>query len=969
MTEMTALPPRLLLLLLLALVQSTTAAADRHDPDASLKAIVAKMTPQEKAAQLDTAEGSQFVTDGHFDVRKSNKTLAGLGFGRLHDVYAVDPNVANDIQRAVMASSRFGIGAIFGEECTHGYQKDGHTIFPAPLSSAATFNESLLYDIGRATGSEARVHGTHECWGPILGLAREPRWGRSNEEFGEDTFLAKTLGVQVTLGLQDSGNLTSDQAVAALLKHYVLYSVPENGLNTAPAQLGRRAALSDYVPTFCAAIKEGGASGVMSSYNTVDGEAVTASPFFLTEVLRKQCGFDGLVVADFGAIGRLFNTLHVAGSACDAVQQYLAAGGNMRGSDIPIQDCVVGFYGRKDPALAALLDSRVLDVLRVKARLGLVPDPAKGRPTGKLVDPTLMAKVNDSPEHRATATLAAHEAQILLNNTGGSRLPWDLGALKSIAVIGPNSDQPRYGDYTGAERHRGGNTNMINCKGVLEATKALLVSSSTKLTHVLGTSVSGDGPYCGGGQGYYQPVWRHHYSPTTATTTTTATATATTSASSGDVATTGDAPATAAAAAAADADDDTATSPGIMAKYWLNQDMQGPPALTRLDSGISFHWFNWGPAPEVPSTLFSASWTGFITSDATVASGGGGFQLWIDRCTAGARLWIDGNLVVDRWDKYDAKGSWNVPYNFTAGKPVAVRLDFRKTADQSNGAELELRWDQVGATGLADAEAAAQSSDATILVVGGSDQTSNEGVDRSSLALPGDQLALVQRVSAAAREGGKKLAVVVVDTKPLAEPWIRDNVGVLLESFAAGQAQGTATMNVISGAYNPAGRLPISFPQSAARLPAYYAFHSGARTNNYCDGDAKPLWAFGHGLSFTSFSYANLTVSSATVPADGHVQVSFSVKNTGGRAGDEVPQLYIKDAVSSTTTPTILLKGFTRVHIAAGGTERVTFSVDVAEELTVVGHDYTQRVEPGLFHVYVGPASDNLPLTGQFHVG
>ena len=413
--------------------------ASTDDSEATLKTILAQMSPQEKAAQLDTAEGSSLVTNGMFDAVKANRSLDGLGIGRLHDVYCTDPRVCNEIQKAVIASSRFGIGAIIGEECTHGYQKDGHTIFPAPLSSAASFNTSLLYDIGRGTGSEARVHGSHECWGPILGLAREPRWGRTNEEFSEDTFLTKTLGTAVSRGLQWDGNLTSDISVVSLLKHYVLYSVPENGLNTAPAIMGRREVLQDFIPTFCAAIKSG-ALGVMSSYNGVDGEPVSASEYYLTEVLRKRCGFTGLVVADFGAIGRLYQTLGVADSACDAVEQYLIAGGNMRGSDIAIQECVIEMLSRNDTQLTAIIDSRVIDVLRVKSRLGLVPLP--GKPV-KLTDPSLMPVVNDSPEHRQIASVAAHEAQVLLNNTGEGALPWDAASIKRLAIIGPNSDQPR----------------------------------------------------------------------------------------------------------------------------------------------------------------------------------------------------------------------------------------------------------------------------------------------------------------------------------------------------------------------------------------------------------------------------------------------------------------------------------------------------------------------------------------------
>ena len=179
----------------------------------------------------------------------------GLGVGRIHDLYAQDPAVANAIQRAVVASSRHGIPALVGEEGVHGYQNDGHTVFPSPISTAASFNGTLAFLIGRVIGTEARVTGTHEVWSPVCGLAREPRWGRSNEEFGEDVHLAATMVGQQVLGMSDRKNYSSPTAVAPLLKHLWVYSIGEGGLNAHPAHAGRREVLSEFAEVFRAGVQ------------------------------------------------------------------------------------------------------------------------------------------------------------------------------------------------------------------------------------------------------------------------------------------------------------------------------------------------------------------------------------------------------------------------------------------------------------------------------------------------------------------------------------------------------------------------------------------------------------------------------------------------------------------------------------------------------------------------------------------
>ena len=230
-----------LLIATAAALRPTDGGARAAAIESRVQHLISQMSNEEKARQLDMYPGHMFLTNGRFNKTKADITLgSGLGIGRIHALYAADPAVANQIQKAVVESSQHGLPALFGEEGVHGYQSDGHTIFPSPISTAAAFNATLAYKIGRVIATEARITGTHEIWSPVCGLAREPRWGRMNEEFGEDVHLAATLVGQQVRGMCDDGNYSSGTAVAPLLKHLWSYSIGEGGLNQAPAHLGKR---------------------------------------------------------------------------------------------------------------------------------------------------------------------------------------------------------------------------------------------------------------------------------------------------------------------------------------------------------------------------------------------------------------------------------------------------------------------------------------------------------------------------------------------------------------------------------------------------------------------------------------------------------------------------------------------------------------------------------------------------------
>lgn len=454
---------------------------------------------------------STVLTNGLFDASKAEKYLNGIGAGKFDSFGRnVDPALGNEIQRAVLSSSKHGIGAILSEECQHGVQGDWHTIFPSPYSIAASFDRELMEDIGYVIGAEARAGGTAECWSPVCGLAREPRWGRSEEEMSEDTFLAGELVASMVLGMVGNGTrtrrhgLASNSTVAPLVKHFAVYSVPESGRNAAPAHVGRREVQETFLPVFEKAVRAG-AQGAMSSYNEVDGIPTSSDRWLLTEQLREAFGFDGYVASDFGAIQGLGPGNHaVAANDSDCVRAFLNAGGSMNGHDFGnnYERLVVELVQTNRIPLS-VLDKAVGNVLRVKARLGMIPTAfSGGTDSDALIDETLVRRqLGDNPEHAMIAQRASKESVVLLTNNPPRKgcppfLPLDRTKLTKLLLIGPNGDEIRSGDYSaagwaGGAPNGGGNIDNNNSVTILEGLKRAFPDAL--VTWTVGTGITGDG--------------------------------------------------------------------------------------------------------------------------------------------------------------------------------------------------------------------------------------------------------------------------------------------------------------------------------------------------------------------------------------------------------------------------------------------------------------------------------------------
>ena len=408
--------------------------------------LLSRMTVEEKVRELDMYSGATGIMSAHSDSthadpgavfvpEKAQQLWGALGVGSIHDLNPT-PEQYNAIQKWVIAHNRLAIPALFIEEGLHGFNNG--TVFPAPIGLAATWDLKIAQQTGAVIASEARSTGVDMILAPVLDLGRDPRWGRVEEDFGEDPYLTGQMGLAYVQGAQGE-SLASDHTVVAEPKHFAGHGSPEGGTNTSPVHMGERELRTTMLPAFAEAIREGHAMAVMAAYHEIDGIPITDDPFLLKTILRQEWGFPGFVLSDLGAIQRLYTAHGVAASPQDAACMGIRAGVDMQFYDFDhavFQNALIDCAHDRALPLADL-DRAVRSVLRVKFELGLFDRP--------FVDPALKAKVYRSPEHLGLSLESARESMTLLKNDG-PLLPLSK-STKRIAVIGPNAAVARYGDY------------------------------------------------------------------------------------------------------------------------------------------------------------------------------------------------------------------------------------------------------------------------------------------------------------------------------------------------------------------------------------------------------------------------------------------------------------------------------------------------------------------------------------------
>jgi len=843
--------------------------------------LLSRMTIEEKFWQLfmipgDLSDGKEKYVNGAFGLQVSTKGSSGnvaeqlLQYGAGGTATAVAEKV-NRIQRYFVEESRLGIPIIVFDEALHGLVREGATAFPQSIGLAATWNTDLVHKVATAIARETGSRGIRQILSPVVNIARDVRWGRVEETYGEDPFLTSKMGVAFVSAFEERGIITTP-------KHFVA-NVGDGGRDSYPIHFNERLLEEIYFPAYKACFQEGGSRSVMTSYNSLDGSPCTAHNWLLNTKLKDEWGFNGFVISDAGAVGGA-NVLHfTTRDYAESTENALEGG-----LDVIFQTAFDHFTLFYDAVEKNLIDEEVIDkavkrVLKVKFDLGLFEKP--------YIEPQEAGKWNGHKSHRELSKKAATESIVLLKNEN-KILP--LGKdISSIAVIGSDAEEGRLGGYSGP-----GNDVVSILDGITQSVGDIKVNFSRG---------------CGRESSEYVVVETKYLSH----------------------------------------QNKGKTVAGLQGQYFNNIDMTGEAELNRTEPVIDFRWTLFSPDPErINYDWFSARWTGTIKAPES-----GTYAIGIEG-NDGYRLYLDDQLLIDNWKKqsYDRN---LVDFTFEKDHEYAVKIEF---FEATGNAWFKLIWnmgvEQQWEKEIDHAVKTAQQSDLALIVAGIEE---GEFRDRALLTLPGHQEELIKKVAAT----GKPVVVILIGGSAIImENWLKEVDGII-NAWYPGEAGGHAVADVLFGAHNPAGRLPITYPIDESQLPLYYNHKPTGRGDDYLNLSGQPRFPFGYGLSYTNFEYTDLTFDKSKITAGENVSLNFMVKNTGQLPGDEVVQLYIKDEFASVARPVMELKAFQRVHLKAGESKKVQFEI-IPELLTMLDIELNPVIEPGTFRIMIGASSKDIRL-------
>jgi len=854
--------------------------------------LIARMTTEEKAAQLDMLDaGSVMASVDQADAVKMKRWLGHNTMGSIHDLYPRSARISNDIQQYVRDSSRLGIPPVVIEEALHGYQGAGGTCFPIPIGTSSSWDTTLVHDIGRAIGREARAHGVHLVLSPNLDLAREPRWGRVEETFGEDTYLSSRYAVNIVRGMQGRA-LTDSDAVIAEPKHFGVHGIPQNGANLSPVDIGEREARQAHLYVFEKAVREANAHAVMAAYHEIDGVPVAGNRWLLTDVLRNEWGFDGFVISDLGAIALQFNKHCTAATEEEAIANSINAGLNMQFYDFTHEkfSAAVVEGVRKGKISEKQLDKAVGEILKMKFELGLFDRP--------MTDTTLAARTLHCADHQALAAKAARESLVLLKNKDRT-LPASQD-VKRIAVIGRLANVSSLGGYSPRGAH--GTT-------IIEALHKRF-GDKVKIDFLNGDISPNftDIPTAN-----FTPIYIDDMNPNRV--------------------------------------QNPVRVEGLTVEYFNSLDCSGTPAYRTVEPGLSHYWHNLSPAPGINIEPFSARFSGTIR---VATSGLYEFSLIANNY---GRIFLDGKLFLDNWDDRFTEITTTNRYYLEKGRDYSIVSEYGKVSDFAG---QRIKWRYCGGASLAEVNRRtteiARQADLVIVAVGESADEVGEAKDRQNMSLNEIDMDMVR----AAAASGRPVTTVLYNGRPLLLNELNELSDAIIEAWFPGEAGGDAIIDVIFGDCNPSGRLTVSFPRSMGQLPIYYSRKPSASRASI-DGSPDPLFPFGYGLSYSTFEYSNIDITPKDATVRDTVSVSLDVANTGDRDGTDVVQLYVRDIVSSVTTPVMALKGFSRVEVPAGETRRITMRL-TPEHFSLLNIDMKRVTEPGEFEIMIGASSADIRL-------
>ncbi|HKD62287.1 MAG TPA: glycoside hydrolase family 3 C-terminal domain-containing protein [Terracidiphilus sp.] len=873
---------------------------------ASGQAPTAETTPAPTEEQIKAAAEMPF-RDASLPIEKRVDDLVG----RL----TLEEKVSQLIDRAAPIPRLDIPGYNWWNEGLHGIARSGFaTLFPQAIGNAATWDAPLVHSIGEVVSTEARAkyndaiaHDNHEryfgltIWSPNINIFRDPRWGRGQETYGEDPFLTGRLGTAFVEGIQ--GDDPHYLRAIATPKHYAVHSGPESTRHKANVDPSEHDLWDTYLPAFRATITEGKAESIMCAYNRVNGEPACASKMLLRDILRGDWRFQGFVTSDCDAIddfsqpnGHHFSADHAAGSAA----------GVLAGTDL---DCGRAYLALTDAVHKGLLTEAQLDIsvkrlFTSRIKLGMF-DPPQRVPFSSIP----YSAVN-SPEDAALALRAARESMVLLKNDGHF-LPLDPARKQTIAVIGP---------LAGSRIALEGNYNAIPLHTILPIDG---IESEFGHDHVLFAQGS---PYVMGGE---VPVPRTMLR------------------------------------AASDS-----TVEGLEGQYFSHPSFDGAPEMVRVDKEIDFDWAFANPVQptDTAAQAFAVRWAGAIAAPVAETLN---FQVRLPFCYPCAgklkfAIYLDGKQLEPAAPptpttshlppsgrNYGAIQHFAIPFADT--RRHDLRIEYIQSG-RIQGAGLAFEWSPRHELLQDLAVEAAKKADVVLAFVGLTPRLEGEemrveakgfsGGDRTDLVLPDVQQQLFEAVA----KTGKPMAVVLLNGSALAVNWAQQNARALLEAWYPGQSGGQAIAETLSGKNNPAGRLPITFYAGVDQLPAFDDYSMANRTYRYFKG--RPLFAFGDGLSYTTFAYSDLKLSSKTLKAGNTLTVEAEVRNTGSAAGDEVAELYLVPPQSG-PAPRLALAGFQRFHLNPGETQHISFQLD-PRSLSQVDEKGVRAVTPGNYRISLG---------------
>ncbi len=739
---------------------------------------------------------------------------------------------ANQLEDWATAIPRLGIADYqTWNEALHGVARAGSaTVFPQAIGMAATWDPAMVASMGNVISTEGRAkyntaqsEGNHRIfygltfWSPNINIFRDPRWGRGQETYGEDPFLTSRLGIAFIGGVQ--GDDENHLRAVATSKHFAVHSGPEtlrHGFNVNPSA---RDLEETYLPAFRATVTEGHVASVMCAYNSIDDWPACTNKMLLKDHLRDAWGFKGFVVSDCGAIvdvnvghKKTPDIMHSAALSLDA------------GTDLSCSMWTAGFNTLADAvhqglATEAQVTQAAERLYTARFKLGLF-DPMGSNPLDKLhVNADLFKK------DREVSLKAAEESIVLLKNNGVLPLK---SAPGHIAVIGPTADllPSILGNYVGTPVHP-----VTPLDGMLEEFKSSPILYAQGSTLAAGASV---------------PVPRTVFG----------------------------------------------LGHGLKTEYFATPDWTGRPIATTTSPNVQADWENSLPVHELATWNYSVRWSGQMSVPAAghyvfSLEPGDSFPYSPEESY---RFVLDGKVLsegpmrqatdpgVGKSRPTVATGNSptapppmkqareiSIPVDFADTKPHDFRLEYSHQGDRAGGG-LTLKWEAPAQAQLDEAMDRAKQADVVVAFVGLSPQLEGEemrikidgfdGGDRTSIDLPAAQEKLLEAVAST----GKPVIVVLQSGSAVSLNWANEHAAAILEAWYPGVAGGTAIARTLAGENNPAGRLPVTFYANLEGLPAFTDYGIKGRTYRYFQG--KPLWGFGYGLSYTTFKYGPVTLSS-----------------------------------------------------------------------------------------------------------